>query len=100
MQDITVEELKAKLDNKEDFLLIDVREEWEYQDFNIGARLIPLGELQGAIDDLDDWMNKEVVVHCKSGGRSAAAKGFMEKQGFTKVRNLLGGMVEWQTKFS
>jgi rhodanese-related sulfurtransferase len=100
MQDITVEELKSKLDNKEDFLLIDVREEWEYQEFNIGARLIPLGNLQGTIDDLDEWMNKEVVVHCKSGARSAAAKNFMIQQGFTNVRNLLGGMVEWQTKFS
>lgn len=100
MQDITVDELKQKLDNKEDFLLIDVREEWEYQEFNIGARLIPLGNLQGTIDDLDDWMEKEVVIHCKSGGRSAAAKSFMEKQGFTKVRNLLGGMMEWQAKFA
>ncbi len=100
MQDITVEELKSKLDNKEDFLLIDVREEWEYQEFNVGARLIPLGNLQGTIDDLDEWMNKEVVVHCKSGARSAAAKNFMIQQGFTNVRNLLGGMVEWQTKFS
>ena len=100
MQDITVDELKSKLDNKEDFLLIDVREEWEYQEFNVGARLIPLGNLQGTIDDLDEWMNKEVVVHCKSGARSAAAKNFMIQQGFTNVRNLLGGMVEWQTKFS
>jgi rhodanese-related sulfurtransferase len=100
MQDITVEELKSKLDNKEDFLLIDVREEWEYQEFNVGARLIPLGNLQGTIDDLDEWMNQEVIVHCKSGARSAAAKNFMIQQGFTNVRNLLGGMVEWQTKFS
>ena len=100
MQDITVEELKQKLDNKEELLLIDVREDWEYQDFNIGAKLIPLGTLQGAVDDLDAWQNKEVVVLCKSGGRSAAAKDFMVKQGFAKVRNLLGGMVEWQAKFS
>lgn len=100
MQDITVEELKQKLDNKEDFLLIDVREDWEYQDFNIGAKLVPLGTLQGALDDFDAWQNKEVVVHCKAGGRSAAAKDYMVKQGFTNVRNLLGGMMEWQAKFS
>ena len=56
--------------------------------------------LQGAVDDLDAWQKKEVVVLCKSGGRSAAAKDFMVKQGFAKVRNLLGGMVEWQAKFS
>ncbi|MBR9860872.1 rhodanese-like domain-containing protein [bacterium] len=98
-EDITVEQLKNKLDNKEDFLLIDVREPWEYEEFNLGGKLIPLGELQGKIDDLDDWMNKEVVVHCKSGGRSAAAKEFMIKQGFGNVRNLLGGVMAWQSKY-
>jgi rhodanese-related sulfurtransferase len=100
MQDITVQELKQKLDNKEDFLLIDVREDWEYSEFNIGGRHIPLGNLPGTIDDLDDWINKEVVVHCKAGSRSAAAKSFMVKQGFTNVRNLLGGMMEWQAQIS
>ncbi|MDB4174042.1 rhodanese-like domain-containing protein [Bacteroidia bacterium] len=101
MKDITVEELKQKIDNKEDFLLIDVREEWEYSEFNINGKLIPLGTLQGAIDDIDDeWMDKEVVVHCKAGARSAAAKAFMVQQGFKNVRNLLGGMIDWQAKFS
>ncbi|MCH1473946.1 MAG: rhodanese-like domain-containing protein [Bacteroidia bacterium] len=99
MEDITIEELKQKIDNKEDFLLIDVREDWEFNDFNINGKLIPLGTLQGAIDDLDDWMEKEVVVHCKSGGRSAAAKEFMVRQGFKNVRNLLGGMLAWQAKY-
>jgi rhodanese-related sulfurtransferase len=59
-----------------------------------------LGSLQGAVDDLDDWMNKEVVVHCKSGGRSAAAQEYLTRQGFTNVRNLLGGMLAWQAKYS
>ncbi|MDB9882261.1 rhodanese-like domain-containing protein [Bacteroidia bacterium] len=100
MTDITVEQLKAKLDNKEEVLLIDVREAWEYEEFNIGAKLIPLGELQGAVDDLDDWIEKEVVVYCKSGARSAAAKDYMIKQGFKNVRNLIGGMIAWQAQFS
>lgn len=100
MEDITIEELKHKLENNEDFLLIDVREDWEYKEFNIDGRLISLGSLQGAIDDLDDWMEKEVVVHCKSGGRSAAAKEFMVRQGFKNVRNLLGGMLAWQAKYA
>jgi rhodanese-related sulfurtransferase len=99
MEDITIEELKQKIDNQDDFLLIDVREDWEYNEFNINAKLIPLGTLQGAIDDLDDWMEKEVVVNCKSGGRSAAAKEFMMRQGFKNVRNLLGGMLAWQAKY-
>lgn len=100
MTDITIEELKQKIDNQDDFLLIDVREDWEYQDFNINGKHIPLGSLQGAVDDLDDWMNKEVVVHCKSGGRSAAAQEYLTRQGFTNVRNLLGGMLAWQAKYS
>jgi rhodanese-related sulfurtransferase len=100
MQDITVEELKQKIDNKEDILVIDVREQWEYDEFNIGAVLIPLGTLAGSIDEYEEWTNKEVIVHCKSGMRSAAAKAFMVKQGFQQVRNLLGGVVAWQNKFS
>jgi rhodanese-related sulfurtransferase len=100
MIDISVEELKLKLDKGEDFLLIDVREPYEYDEFNIGARLIPLGELPSVIDDLDEWQHKEVVVHCRSGARSAAAKEFMKQNGFTNVRNLLGGMLDWQAKFA
>lgn len=101
MKDINVEELKQKIENNDDFLLIDVREVWEYEEFNINGKLIPLGTLQGAIDDIDDvWMEKEVIVHCKAGARSAAAKDFMVKQGFQNVRNLLGGMLDWQAKFS
>ena len=61
MEDITIEELKQKIDNKEDFLIIDVREDWEFNDFNINGKLIPLGTLQGAIDDLDDWMEKDFL---------------------------------------
>lgn len=101
MTDITVEELKLKMQNNDDFLLVDVREEWEYEEFNLGGKLIPLGALPGAIDDINDaWMHKEVVVHCKSGARSAAAKAFMMQQGFENVRNLLGGVIDWQSKFS
>jgi rhodanese-related sulfurtransferase len=96
MKDISVEELKERLDRGEKINLIDVRETWEFDEFNIGAKLIPLGELQGTIDDLDGWMKEEVVVHCRSGQRSAAAKDFMVRQGFQNVRNLLGGMMAWQ----
>ena len=96
MSDITVQELKQRLDKGDSVLVIDVREAWEYEEFNINGKLIPLGELQGAIDDLDEYRNQEIVVHCKSGGRSAAARDFMIKQGFTNVRNLEGGMMAWQ----
>ncbi|MCB9246286.1 MAG: rhodanese-like domain-containing protein [Flavobacteriales bacterium] len=96
MQDITVEELYKRLQSGENIHVIDVREPWEYEEFNINGKLIPLGSLQGAIDDLDEWKDDEIVVHCRSGQRSAAAKDFMIRQGFKNVRNLLGGMMAWQ----
>ena len=99
MEDITVEELKSKLDNKEDFVFIDVREQHEYDMFNLNAQLIPLGELPGKLEDLADHKDKEIVVHCRSGARSATAKAFMEQAGFTKVRNLLGGVLDWIDKY-
>lgn len=97
--DITVQELKQKLDNKEDFLFIDVREQYEYDEFNIGAKLIPLGTISGALGDLEEHKNKEVVVHCRSGARSAGAQQFMQQAGFTNVRNLTGGVLAWQSAF-
>jgi len=99
MEDITAIELKTRMDNNTAPLVIDVRETWEYEEFNIGATLIPLAELPGKIDDLEEHKLQEIVVHCRSGARSATAKAFMESQGFTKVRNLLGGMLDWQRQF-
>lgn len=96
MEDINVAQLKAKIDNKEDIILIDVREPHEYQAFNIGAKLVPLGTLPHFISDLDPEESREIIIHCRSGQRSAAAKDFMIKQGFENVRNVLGGMLAWQ----
>lgn len=99
MEDITVEELKQKLDNKEEFVFIDVREPFEYEQFNLGADLIPLGNLMNALDDLEPHKEDEIVVHCRSGARSATAKALLTQLGYTKVRNLLGGVLDWQKKF-
>lgn len=96
MNDISAQELKERLDKGEVIHIIDVREPYEYEEFNIGATLIPLGDLQGRIEDLDDWMNEEVIVHCRSGARSAAAKAFMVQNGFTNVRSLIGGVISFQ----
>ena len=96
--DITVTELKQRLDAGESIHIIDVREPWENEEFNINGKLIPLGDLQGKLDDLEPWINDEVVVHCKSGGRSAAAVDFMTRQGFKNARNLAGGMLAWQAQ--
>jgi rhodanese-related sulfurtransferase len=99
MQDITVEELKSRRDNGENILLIDVREPHEYEEFNLGGTLIPLGTLPSRVEELEEWKDQEVVVHCRSGSRSANAKAYLGSLGFTKVRNLIGGAMEWHSKY-
>ena len=93
--DINVTELKERLDKGENLNFLDVREEYEYEEQNLGATLIPLGELPDRIEELEDWKNSEVIVHCRSGARSGRAKAFMESQGFTNVRNVIGGIVAY-----
>jgi rhodanese-related sulfurtransferase len=95
MEDITVEQLKERLDSGEVFNFLDVREDYEYEEQNLGAKLIPLGELPDRIDEIEDWKDAELVVHCRSGARSGRAKDFLESQGFTKVRNVLGGILAY-----
>ncbi len=99
MQDINVEELKSRREQGENLVVIDVREPYEYEEFNIGGKLIPLGTLPGMVDELEDLKDVEFVVHCRSGARSANAKAFLESVGFSKVRNLIGGVMEWQAKY-
>src|ERR1041384_3163841 len=98
MSDITTDELKERLDTGEKIHLIDVREVYEYEEFNIGATLIPLGELPSRLDELEHLKNEEIIVHCRSGNRSNTAKMFMMENGFTNVRNVIGGMLDWQSK--
>lgn len=99
MTDITCQELKERMDKGEKLTIIDVREPHEYEEYNIGAQLIPLGELPFKLDELAHLKNEEVIVHCRSGDRSGNAKLFMMESEFTNVRNLIGGMVEWRTNF-
>ena len=99
MQQITVEEVKQRLDNGEKLNLIDVREPSEYAEYNIGAKLVPLGQiLNMQIDDLEDLKNEEVIVHCKAGSRSTQACMMLEQMGFTNVKNVVGGMMAWQER--
>ncbi len=94
--DITVQELKEKMDRGDQFVLIDVREPYENTEFNIGGQLIPIGSFMATIPELDEHKNEEVVVYCRSGNRSGMAKMLLEASGFTNVRNLLGGMLQWR----
>jgi rhodanese-related sulfurtransferase len=96
---ITPQELKAKLDNQAAFLLLDVREPDEYEEYNLGGKLIPLGDLLVRLDELDEWRDKDVVVHCRSGKRSEAACEVMAQMGFSRVHNLQGGAMGWIQAF-
>lgn len=94
MKEVTVQELKQKMDNKEDFQLIDVREQYEYDEVNIGAELIPMGDIVDNIDKIS--RDKQVIIHCKSGARSGSIVSVLEAQfGFTNVYNLKGGILAY-----
>lgn len=94
MKEISVQELKEKLDKGEDFQLIDVREDFEYQVSNLGGELIPLGGILIETDKIAK--DKDVVIMCRSGKRSAAAVMQLEAQGYTNLYNLYGGILAWQ----
>ena len=91
--EMTVEELKRRLDAKDDLFVLDVREPHEYQIVNIHGHLIPLGELPNRVNELDT--SREIVAHCRSGVRSAKAVNFLRQAGFKKVHNLAGGILAW-----
>jgi len=97
--DITVQELSQKLESGEKFVFIDVREPWEYEEFNLNATLIPLGDLMNRSWELDEHKNEEIVVHCRSGGRSGMAQSLLTGMGFSNVRNLTGGVMAWKEAF-
>lgn len=96
MEEITVQELKAKMENKEKFHLIDVREPYEYEEANIGGKLIPLADLPNYLDELEEWIDDEIIMMCRSGKRSASAQQFLLMEGFDHVYNLEGGILAWQ----
>lgn len=100
MQEITVEELKQRLDAGEQLHIIDVREPNEYAEYNIGADLIPLGRvLSMQIDELDDLKNEELIVHCKAGSRSMQACMVLDQMGFTNTKSVKGGVMAWKEKY-
>jgi sulfur-carrier protein adenylyltransferase/sulfurtransferase len=94
--EITARELKERLDKGDDVFILDVREPHEYQICNLKGHLIPLGELPRRVHELDSA--REILVHCKSGKRSAQAVDFLRQAGFRKVYNLRGGILSWSTE--
>ncbi|MCC6370766.1 MAG: rhodanese-like domain-containing protein [Bacteroidia bacterium] len=91
MKIITVQELKKLIDEKADFQLVDVREQYEFDDANLKGILIPMGEVMSRSNEIAK--DKQVVVHCRSGARSASVINALEAQGFTNLYNLQGGIM-------
>jgi len=98
MQEITAAELKKKMDEGEDVQLIDVRNQDENAFAHIeGSKLIPLGEILTRMNEIDP--TREIVIHCKAGGRSAQAIQALERSGFKgELRNLKGGITAWSNE--
>jgi len=100
MENITVEQLKARMDAGEKLNIVDVREPHENAEFNIGGILLPLGHIQTMqIDEIEDLKDQEIIFYCRSGNRSGQACLFLDAMGFKKTKNLAGGMLAWQEKF-
>jgi adenylyltransferase/sulfurtransferase len=92
--DMTVTELKSRMDQGDPPVVVDVREPREFQICRIpGSILIPLGELPRRLQELDPA--QEIVLQCRSGGRSAQATAFLKQRGFARARNLKGGILAW-----
>lgn len=93
---ITVQQLKEKLDGGDKPFILDVREQFEYKIANIGGTLIPLGQISKRYSELDP--DQEIIVLCHSGGRSQRAVEFLYEKGFRNVKNLIGGIDAWSVK--
>jgi rhodanese-related sulfurtransferase len=98
MENITVEELKRRMDAGETLHIVDVREPEEVAEFNIGATPIPLGNIMGMqLGEIEDWeKDDEIILHCLGGKRSMQAGMMLETMGYTNVKNLEGGMAAWR----
>jgi adenylyltransferase/sulfurtransferase len=95
MKEVTVQELKEKIENDDDFFLLDVREMSEYLVSNLDGEHIPLGELDARIKEIEDKKDQEVIIMCRSGNRSGRACQFLGGKGFNNVANLRGGITAW-----
>jgi adenylyltransferase/sulfurtransferase len=94
VKEVTVHQLKELIDNQEDFQFIDVREFYEYEIANLGAELVPLGKINAYADRIEK--DKKVIIHCRSGKRSADAVSLLQKKyGFNNLYNLKGGILAW-----
>jgi rhodanese-related sulfurtransferase len=100
MTNISVEELKSRMDTGEKLHLLDVRQPEETAEFNIGGIAFPLGKIQSMqTEDIENLKDEELICYCRSGNRSGMAALVLEQLGFKNVKNLTGGMLAWKEKF-
>ena len=100
MKTIQVAELNQKLQSGEQVHLVDVRESFEHDEFNIGGILLPLGDIRmGDTEKIDHLKDEEVYLYCRSGNRSGQAALILETMGFNNLTNVIGGMLAWQDNF-
>ncbi|MFN4086246.1 MAG: rhodanese-like domain-containing protein [Spirosomataceae bacterium] len=94
--DITAAQLKELIEAEKPFHFLDVRNEDEFEEDNLGAVLIPLGDLPDRIEELEAWKGEDIYIHCRSGARSDRAKRYLISEGFEKVHNVLGGILAYR----
>lgn len=100
MKQMTVDELKERIDRGEKINLIDCREPHEYEEANLGGRLIPLGKFQTMdLDEIENLKEEEVIIHCRSGKRSMMACTILDQMGFQNTVNVEGGILAWIEKY-
>lgn len=100
VSEISVYDLKARLDRGERPVLVDIREPWEWGLYNLskyGARHIPMGQLLDRLDELD--RAAEIVVYCRSGGRSEKVQKYLRCLGYGRASHLAGGILAWGEAF-
>jgi rhodanese-related sulfurtransferase len=94
MHEITPQQLKQWNATGKDFVLVDVREDWERNDYNIGGEHIPMSELMGRVNEIPK--DKDVVLYCEKGIRTVIIIQRLEASGFQNLFNLSGGMKAWK----
>ena len=94
--EIDCSQVKVKLEAGEDFLLLDCREQYEYDTVCLpAAMLVPMSEIQERVGELDSYRQQEIVVYCHHGARSLQVTFWLQQQGFENVRSMSGGIDEW-----
>ncbi len=96
--EIDVDTVKSMMDDGQDVFILDVREEEEYELTNIGGMLLPLAQLPSRLNELSDRKDDDIVVMCRTGGRSAQAVAFLLQSGFSKAVNMKGGVHAWSSR--